>query len=188
MEQLKINVPEGCTANIKKEDGFLIVTFEQKGKEGKEKEKSEEWEPKDGDVIAFGERGLGIFKEYGIAGHTDYVVLLDGGLYFNETGWTKDNLRPATESDKQRLFDALAKEGKRWNAEKKCIEDLPRWREKKFGVYCFISSELEVENDIDSVSNTDSKRYNSGNYFKTREAAEKVASQIRKIFKNSKAE
>lgn len=27
-----------------------------------------------------------------------------------------------------------------------------------------------------------------GNYFKTKEAAEKVAEQIRKIFKNSKAE
>lgn len=30
--------------------------------------------------------------------------------------------------------------------------------------------------------------YKSGNYFKTEEAAEKVAEQIREIFKNSKAE
>ena len=36
------------------------------------------------------------------------------------------NIRLATEEEKQRLFDALAKEGKRWNAEKKCIEELPR--------------------------------------------------------------
>lgn len=28
--------------------------------------------------------------------------------------------------ENQLLFDALAKEGKRWNADKKCIEDLPR--------------------------------------------------------------
>lgn len=34
----------------------------------------------------------------------------------------------------------------------------------------------------------DDKRYNSGNYFKTEKAAEKVAEQIREIFKNSKAE
>ena len=30
------------------------------------------------------------------------------------------------EEEKQKLFDALAKEGKRWNSEKKCIEELPR--------------------------------------------------------------
>lgn len=46
MEQMRINVPEGCTAVIKKEDGFLILTFEQKEKEGNEKEKSKEWENK----------------------------------------------------------------------------------------------------------------------------------------------
>ena len=32
--------------------------------------------------------------------------------------------RLATDEEKQRLFDALAKEGKRWNAEKKCIEKI----------------------------------------------------------------
>ena len=39
MEQMRINVPEGCTARIEQENGLLIVSFEQK-----EKEKSEEWE------------------------------------------------------------------------------------------------------------------------------------------------
>ena len=34
--------------------------------------------------------------------------------------------RVDTEEEKQKLFDALAKEGKRWNPEKKCIEKLPR--------------------------------------------------------------
>lgn len=32
----------------------------------------------------------------------------------------------ATEEEKQRLFEALAKEGKRWNAEKKVIEDIKK--------------------------------------------------------------
>ena len=35
-------------------------------------------------------------------------------------------LRLATDNEKQRLFDALAKDGKRWNAEKKCIEDIKK--------------------------------------------------------------
>lgn len=35
-------------------------------------------------------------------------------------------LRPATDSEKQQLFEALAKEGKAWDAEKKQIVDLPK--------------------------------------------------------------
>lgn len=34
------------------------------------------------------------------------------------------NIRLATEEEKQQLFDALAKVGKRWNAEKKVVEDI----------------------------------------------------------------
>lgn len=42
-------------------------------------------------------------------------------------------LRLATEEEDQRLFDALAKENKAWNAEKKQIVDLkPKWTPKPF--------------------------------------------------------
>lgn len=42
-------------------------------------------------------------------------------------------LRLATEEEKQQLFDALAKEGKAWDAEKKQIVDLkPKWTPKTF--------------------------------------------------------
>ena len=44
------------------------------------------------------------------------------------------NIRLATEEEKQRLFDALAKEGKRWNAEKKCIEELP-WNARQLKAF-----------------------------------------------------
>ena len=37
-----------------------------------------------------------------------------------------EELRPATDEEKQRLFDAMAKKGKRWNAEKKVVEDIPK--------------------------------------------------------------
>lgn len=41
--------------------------------------------------------------------------------------------RPATDSEKQQLFDALAKEGKRWDSEKKQIVDLKKkWTPKPF--------------------------------------------------------
>ena len=43
------------------------------------------------------------------------------------------SLRPATDSEKQQLFDALAKKDKTWDAEKKMIVDLkPKWTPKPF--------------------------------------------------------
>ena len=177
----KNNLFDAILARIEQENGLLIVSFEPK-------EKSEEWEPKDGDVITFSDRGLGIFKEYGVSGHTDYVVLLDGNIRLCESYWIRDNLRPATESEKQRLFDALTKAGKRWNAEKKCIENLPRWRAEKGSIYFSLKENLIVSCLVENNDFYDDTFYKSCNYFRTREAAEKVATQIRDIFKNSKAE
>ena len=49
---------------------------------------------------------------------------------------SKENImeiRLATEEEKQQLFDALAKEGKRWDSEKKQIVDLKKkWAPKPF--------------------------------------------------------
>ena len=46
--------------------------------------------------------------------------------------WPNDvDFRLATEAEKQELLDALAKEGKRWNAEELCVEDIPK---RKFNV------------------------------------------------------
>ena len=46
--------------------------------------------------------------------------------YYNGVLCNSDNLRLATEEEKQKLFDALKKDGKQWNTERKCIEELPR--------------------------------------------------------------
>ena len=185
MAQLRINVPEGCTAVIKKEDGFLILTFEQK-------EKEERWEPKDGDVCVSDQGSIFIFDGngyYNTSIHAGVLksgkVVFGGALNLNNT----EGYRYATESEKQRLFDAIAKAGKRWNAEKKCIEDLPRWRsENNEEYYYYVATTAEVMKDTEKGHVSDDARYGVGNYFKTREAAEKVATQIREIFKNSKAE
>jgi len=50
------------------------------------------------------------------------------GVAVNDDRYWRDegDFRPATEAEKQELLDALAKEGKRWNEEKKCIEDIPK--------------------------------------------------------------
>ena len=152
MEQnFKIAVPDGCAASIKQEEGFVIVSFELK-----------KWEPKDGDVIAFGTRGIGIFKGYAYFGHEEYVTYVDE-LKFNKTGWVNDNMRPATEEEKRRLFDALAKVGKRWNAEEKRVEDLPRWRAEKGERYYYVCTDFTIDDFIEDGDQTDNTNYEGGN-------------------------
>lgn len=97
-------------------------------------------------------------------------------------------MRPATDAEKQRLFDALAKEGKRWNAETKRIEDLPRWRAEKGERYYYVGTYFTIDDFIEDGDQTDNTNYEQGNYFRTREAAGKVAEQVGRIFKESKAE
>ena len=104
---MRINIPEGCTANIKKEDGFLIVTFEQK--------KEEKWRPKDGDIVTGKTGTIAIYA--GTNEHGDIITYAGFNMHLTlrkGTGWgyTYD-YRPATYSEKQRLFDALTREGKR---------------------------------------------------------------------------
>lgn len=177
MEQkLKIQVPEGCTAKIEQQGNCIVVVVEQK-----------KWNPKDGDIISFGTCGTGIFKKYDSIGHEEYVTYVDD-LFFNETGWLNDNVRPATDAEKQRLFDALAKKGKRWNPETKQIDDLPRWRAKEGERYYFVSDCLDVDFNSEDSDEYDDSYYAAGNYFKTEEAASRAAEKIRKILKESEAE
>ena len=191
MKEIRLNIPDGAikvTVEIG-EDGTAVARYEKP-----EVNVEEKFQPKDGDIIAFGmvlyNLSVGIFHRFADDDdtHEDYVTLSSNGIHFNEGCWVTENMRPATEAEKLRLFDALAKKGKRWNAEKKCIEDLPRWRAKANETYYFIAIDVEVMDDIEDGGCVDDACYSAGNYFKTREAAERVAKQIREIFKNSKAE
>lgn len=53
-------------------------------------------------------------------------------------------IRLATEEEKQQLFDALAKEGKAWDAEKKAIVDLPKKCEFKAMDWCLMRDKKET--------------------------------------------
>lgn len=86
---------------------------------------------KDGDIVAFGGMSgmyaIGIFQKLVETWHKDYVVYTcDNKLRYNEGDWSLLNMRLATDLEKEKLFDTLAKDGKRWNAEKKCIEDIKK--------------------------------------------------------------
>ncbi len=66
-------------------------------------------------------------------------------------------LRLATEEEKQKLFDALAKEGKAWDAEKKAIVNLKtKWNPKPFDkVLVRVSNTHNWEADLFGFKNSD---------------------------------
>ena len=124
------------------EKGECMMDYTLKGKWNGCQEESckdlmiEETEFEDGDIIAFGNLGfppiMAIFKGYWKNDINDpgliYHVCLHMGTvdYYNGVLCNSDNLRLATEEEKHKLFDALKKDGKQWNTERKCIEELPR--------------------------------------------------------------
>lgn len=89
-------------------------------------EEKKKYEPQDGDIC---------FAETGSRGQR-FIIIYDNNSYsladFYGSGWKLkedvlweySHIRPATDEEKQQLFDAMAKEGKRWNAERKVVEDI----------------------------------------------------------------
>lgn len=63
-------------------------------------------------------------------------TFIDGGTLI-EKKYVK-SMRKATDSEKQQLFEALAKEGKRWNEETMTLEDLPKKCEFKPMDWCLM--------------------------------------------------
>ena len=181
----RITLPKGArvgTIDAKVDNGTLNVTVGmRKG-----------YIPIDGEIVVNDMDTIAIYAGTNKTGAIMTYAALHGQrlqTVVSEEGWGYTyNYHPATDAEKRRLFDALAKQGKRWNAENKCIEDLPRWRAGLNETYLYVSSQCGIMSDKECGFHTDDNRYNVGNYFRTREAAEKVAGQILDIFKNSKAE
>ena len=88
---------------------------------------------KDGDFVINKRGDILIFKK------KDENKIYDHAFFNNVLGLSIAQMSPsyspirryATEAEKQILIDALEKEGKRWNAEKKCVEDIPKRKFKK---------------------------------------------------------
>ena len=84
---------------------------------------------KDGDVLSSSYGCTFIFNgKYDKKGRPFYYVGLNisGRLVFSQGAFfTSDPFNLATEEKSSNLFKALSDDGKRWNAEKKCVENLP---------------------------------------------------------------
>lgn len=173
---------EVTKTNVRVEDGKVIVDVEFK----------EEFKPKDGDFVIDDYGDVFIYNK-------KLSTRFSGGCYvgynskWNELVfgvWNHSYVeRLATPEEKSAFLARLEKEcGKRWNPETKQLEDI-RWRAKEGCQYWFVSTiSTDISIKLECNAPFDDERYNSGNYFKTNEAAKKVDDQIKDIFKNSKAE
>lgn len=125
-----------CKYSLEDTESFLcyVTNIEERlgGKlnfETLEIEKQPEF--KDGDIVVYG-KSVAICRK--IYKHTlCFYVSLDDmfGLLFDDEVESSEEYRFATEEEKQQLFDALEKEGKAWDAEKKMIVDLKKKVELK---------------------------------------------------------
>lgn len=185
-----ITIPEGCKAIVK--DGSVV--FE---KEEKEEAKTQDF--KDGDVLTslFDNKVVFIFKEDESKqkyNKNDYYVC---HIYVSSSiGYTievptkdslsfcghKDEVRLATNKEKQFLFDEMKKQGLKWNAEEKRVEKI-RWRSEKFENYYFLHSDLSISIMGDTYSSMDDEFWGTFNYFRTEKQAEEAAKRVKEALR-----
>lgn len=141
-EDYSKETPKITTSSFEKANDYeaqsYIKTIEKKlgGKFNRETLEVEKPQPefKDGDILYITDRIVScnfiiIYKNqegdriyrYATLPEDNLVIMTKGGFLSDNGGLSK---RYATEEEKQQLFEALAKEGKAWDAEKKAIVDL----------------------------------------------------------------
>ena len=186
-----LNIPEGCKAVIK--DNVVVIE-----KEKKEKAKTQDF--KDGDVLTslFDNKVVFIFKEdeskqkYNkndyyvchiyVSYSAGYVIEVPTKDSLSFCGH-KEDVRHATNEEKQFLFDKMKEQGLCWNAEKKEVEKV-RWRAKKGDrFYCF-DTDFSVLDGLEEGSKLDDSSWRSYNYFRTaeqvKEAIKRMKQELRK--------
>ena len=184
-----ITIPEGCKAVIKDN----VVVFEE------EKEEAKTQEFKDGDVLTslFDSKVVFIFKEdeskqkdnrngyyvchIYVSCSTGYVIEVPTKDSLDFCGH-KEDVRLATNEEKQFLFDKMKEHGLQWNAEEKRVEKI-RWRSKKHGDYYFVDANLTVKSVDDTYSTFDTELWDALNYFHTEEQTAEAAKRVREALR-----
>ncbi len=104
---------------------------------------------KDGDILTSEGDCVFIFKKEVIHGYLYYAGIGLGGSLCISTGNTfcgkDENIRYASVKEKTKLFEALTKEGKRWNAEKKILEAIKK--EHQFQPLDYVLSNDNEDNE-----------------------------------------
>jgi len=172
-----VAIPEGCKAVVN--DGMVV--FEK-----------EEREFKDGDILAdhsYGGNIVFIYKGRRDEDGSYLVHVMLTGFGDIETNRECCNApRPisiielATEEEKHLLFDKMKEQGLKWNAEEKKVEEIV-WRAEKGDDYYYIDGLLYIVHDREEFHLIDDDKYNSYNYFRTKEQAKKAAEAVRETLR-----
>ena len=124
MEKInEIKLPKGVESiSVTQHDDKIVIEFIPKGDEFK----NGDFVYEDGRIMIVDE-----FYVKRIGYHALIYPQMDLEVVYNDNyaspiAVLSLNFRYATEEEKQLLIDALKKDGKRWNADKKCIEDIPQ--------------------------------------------------------------
>src|SRR5574344_1134038 len=114
----------------------------------------------DGDIISDTKGNIAIFKNYTKENQFSFYVGLfcSVKLYFDNDDII-DNCHLAAEEEKQKLFVALEKEGRFWNAEKKCIEDIKPKYTFKPKDWCLMRTASDYAWCLCQFSNMDLESY-----------------------------
>ena len=118
-DKLENNIAYGYVREIERKLGGILNL------ETLEIEKTQP-EFKDGDIVVYG-KSVAICRRFYKHTLSFYVSLNEMfGLLFADEVESSEEYRFATEEEKQQLFDALEKEGKAWDTEKKQIVDIKK--------------------------------------------------------------
>ena len=142
-ENSDVTAVNTCSQLFDRREGRLVLTDIER--QIIEEKRKQEYEPQDGDVCfvrtAAGNCFIFIKREHKPDEEIHSYACFDTNLWSlcpAKVSCVCDRqsireLRLATEDEKQKLFNAMAKQGKRWNAEKKSVEDIPKPYEFKKG-------------------------------------------------------
>ena len=92
-----------------------------------------------------------------------------------ERNYFFENNRLMSEEEKEKLIEIVNKINEKYGIPK-------RWRAEKGEKYYFLNTESEIRNIWEDKTKEDETRYNLGNYFKTKEEAEKVKEELDKFW------
>ena len=175
----EINVPKGCRVvsveiiRVETTDEMVVVKFEKAEPEFKEN-----------DIVYTDNNG---YKRVSILQSfvDDIFIRAKATFHITKNVTSTDeeltftNIRLATDSEKQLLFDKL---------KEKCLmfdgENIVRWRAEIVGHYYFINYNINVEKTSDCNHEIDRGRCKIGNYFPTREMAEAFQKQYIDLLNN----
>ncbi len=184
----RITIPEGCKAIVK--DGSVVF------------EKEEVQEFKDGDVLTslFDNKIVFIFREDELKQKDNTNGYYVCHIYVSSSiGYTievptkdslsfcghKDEVRLATDEEKQLLFDKMKEQGLLWNAEEKRVEKI-RWRAEEGKIYYYVNNEMYVSSTRspkvgEHLYDYEGRSFLSYNYFRTIEQAKEAARRMKEV-------